>query len=164
MRSRPATRRSASGPQKEKCQSAWLRTISSHGPIPGSDDRRVDAAADGYDAVVRHGPIGDSRLVTWTLAPSRRVLVASPDYIGRHGAPKSIAELDRHRGVFYTNRGSSDWRFTGLDGAAIVRARISLRVNNGDMMRDAAIAGLGLALLPMFIVGRSDQGWRTDRY
>lgn len=117
------------------------------------DDRRVDAAADGYDAVVRHGPIGDSRLIAWTLAPSRRVLVASPDYVARHGAPKSIAELDQHRGVFYTNRGISDWRFTGLEGAAIVRARVGLRVNNGDMMRDAAIAGLGLALLPMFIVG-----------
>src|SRR5690349_11950054 len=42
------------------------------------DDRRVDAAADGYDAVVRHGPIADSRLTVWRLAPSRRVLVAAP--------------------------------------------------------------------------------------
>ena len=46
------------------------------------DDRRVDAAAEGYDAVVRHGPLADSRLVAWRLAPSRRVLVASPDYLG----------------------------------------------------------------------------------
>jgi DNA-binding transcriptional LysR family regulator len=51
------------------------------------DDRRVDAAADGYDAVVRHGPLGDSRLTAWRLAPSRRLLVAAPDYLARHGGP-----------------------------------------------------------------------------
>lgn len=117
------------------------------------DDRRVDAAAAGHDAVVRHGPIVDSRLVVWRLAPSQRVLVASPDYLARHGAPASIAELEKHRGIFYTNRGIADWRFPGPDGAVLVRARVGLRVNNGDMMRDAAVAGLGVALLPMFIVG-----------
>ena len=117
------------------------------------DDRRVDAAADGYDAVVRHGPIADSRLMAWRLAPSRRVLVASPDYLARHGTPKSLAELDGHRGIFYTNRGVADWRFPGPQAAVIVRAQISLRVNNGDMMQDAAVAGLGIALLPMFIAG-----------
>ena len=51
------------------------------------DDRRVDVSAEGYDAVVRHGPLLDSRLVAWRLAPSRRVLVASPDYLARHGTP-----------------------------------------------------------------------------
>jgi DNA-binding transcriptional LysR family regulator len=117
------------------------------------DDRRVDASADGYDAVVRHGPIVDSRLVAWRLAASRRVLVASPDYLARHGMPGSMGELDGHCGIFYANRGVSDWRFAGPNGATIVRARAALRVNNGDMMRDAALAGLGLALLPMFIVG-----------
>lgn len=114
------------------------------------DDRRVDAAADGYDAVVRHGPIADARLVAWRLTPSRRVLVASPDYLARRGRPTSLAELDGHRGLFYTNRGVADWRFTGPDGATILRGEIGLRVNNGDMLRDAAIAGLGIALLPTF--------------
>ncbi len=116
------------------------------------DDRRVDAASDVFDGVVRHGPILDSRLVAWRLAPSRRLLVASPDYLDRHGNPASLADLDRHRGIFYAHRGAADWRFSGPDGAVTVRARAALRVNNGDMMRDAAIAGLGLALLPAFIV------------
>ena len=119
------------------------------------DDRRVDAAADGYDAVVRHGPIGDSRLMAWRLAPSRRVLVASAEYLARHGAPKTAADLERHQGIFYTNRGVFDWRFRGEADAVVVRARVGLRVNNGDMMRDAAIAGLGIALLPTFIVGQA---------
>jgi DNA-binding transcriptional LysR family regulator len=117
------------------------------------DDRRVDAAADGYDAVIRHGPILDSRLIAWKLAPSRRLLVASPDYLARNGTPASLAELDGHRGIFYTNRGNSDWRFERPEGPVIIRARVGLRMNNGDMIADAAISGLGIALLPAFIAG-----------
>lgn len=119
------------------------------------DDRRVDVAATGHDAVVRHGPIGDSRLVAWRLAASRRVLVAAPDYLARHGAPASPAALERHRGIYYTNRGAADWRFAGPGGAVVVRGAPGLRVNNGDMMRDAAVAGLGICLLPTFIAGAS---------
>ncbi|ATU92115.1 LysR family transcriptional regulator [Phyllobacterium zundukense] len=117
------------------------------------DDRRVDVAAGGYDAVVRHGSIVDSRLMTWRLATSQRVLVASPAYLDRHGIPATIEELDRHKGIFYANRGAADWSFATETGAAVVRGRIGLRVNNGDMMRDAAIAGIGIALLPTFIAG-----------
>lgn len=117
------------------------------------DDRRVDAAADGYDAVIRNGPIVDSRLMAWRLAPSRRVLVASADYLARHGTPTRVAELEQHQGIFYTNRGVADWRFRGAADAVIVRARVGLRVNNGDMIRDAAVAGLGIALLPIFAAG-----------
>ena len=115
------------------------------------DDRRIHASSDSYDAVLRHGPIGDSRLVAWTLAPSRRVLVASPDYLALHGTPGSMAELQQHRGIFYTNRGIGDWRFQGSQGLTSVHGRPALRVNNGDVMRDAALAGLGIALLPLFI-------------
>lgn len=119
------------------------------------DDRRVDAAADSYDAVVRHGPIADTRLIAWALAPSRRRLVASPDYLLRHGRPASLVELNGHRGIFYTHRGVADWRFPGPGGAINVRAAVGLRVNNGDMMRDAAVAGLGIALLPTFIASEA---------
>ncbi|KQY40110.1 MULTISPECIES: LysR family transcriptional regulator [Rhizobium/Agrobacterium group] len=117
------------------------------------DDRRVDAAADGYDAVLRNGPIADSRLMAWRLAPSRRVLVASPAYLKDHGKPASIEDLEQHRGIFYTNRGVADWRFPSIGGTVIVRGKMGLGLNNGDMLRDAAIAGLGIALIPMFAVG-----------
>ncbi len=117
------------------------------------DDRRVDAASEGYDAIVRHGVIADSRLVVWKLARSRRLLVAAPDYLDRHGTPASLAELEGHRGIFYTNRGAADWRFEGPGGATVVRARLALGMNNGDMLHDAAVAGLGIALLPAFIAG-----------
>lgn len=117
------------------------------------DDRRVDAASDGYDAIIRNGPIVDSRLVAWKLARSRRLLTASPDYLARNGTPKSLVELENHRGIFYTNRGVADWRFEAPEGAVVVRAHLALGMNNGDMLRDAAVAGLGIALLPAFIAG-----------
>jgi DNA-binding transcriptional LysR family regulator len=120
------------------------------------DDRRVSAATEGFDAILRHGPIDDNRLVVWKLAPSRRVLVASPGYLHRAGMPRSLAELDRHRGVFYTNRGAADWRFVDAKGnAVVVRGQVAFRANNGTMVLDAATAGLGIALLPTFIAGEA---------
>ena len=117
------------------------------------DDRRVDAFSDGYDAIIRHGTIADSRLIVWKLAPSRRLLVASPDYLNIHGTPSTLEDLRTHRGIFYANRGAADWRFQTSKGVIAVRTRLALSINNGDMIRDAASAGMGLALLPAFIAG-----------
>ena len=126
------------------------------------DDRRVDIASGAFDGVVRHGTIDDSRLMVWQLAPSRRVLVASAQYLASHGMPATIAELDAHKGIFYTNRGVADWRFTTPKGVEIVRAQARFRVNNGDMLRDAAVAGLGIALLPLFIAGPEIRGGKLN--
>jgi DNA-binding transcriptional LysR family regulator len=126
------------------------------------DDRRVDAASEGYDAVIRHGALNDSRLVAWQLATSHRVLVASPSYLAQQSAPRTLEDLQQHRGIFYTNRGVSDWRFEGPKGAVAVRANTALRVNNGDMILDAAIAGLGIALLPTFIAWEAMQSGRLQ--
>ena len=119
------------------------------------NDRRVDAAADGFDAVIRHGPISDAYLVAWKLATSRRVLVASQEYLARFGTPSSLTDLEGHRGIFYSNRGGADWRFVHEGQARTAHGQLGLVLNNGDMMRDAAIAGLGITLLPMFIVGEA---------
>ena len=64
-----------------------------------------------------------------------------------------MADLRRHRAIHYTNRGGADWRFRTSDGVDVVQGLPGLRVNNGDMMRDAAMAGVGIALLPSFIIG-----------
>jgi DNA-binding transcriptional LysR family regulator len=119
------------------------------------NDRRVDATSDGFDAVIRNGPIVDSFLVAWQLAPSPRYLVAAPAYLARHGTPANLEELAEHRGIFYTNRGTADWRFVDGDQAYVVQGDGDLVLNNGDMMLDAAIAGLGISLLPAFIVGQA---------
>lgn len=118
------------------------------------DDSFVDAAAGGFDAVLRHGAIGDSRLIARRLATSRRLLVASPDYLKREGRPESLADLERHRGILYSMR-EGDWRFSTGQGWSVVRPKAALRVNNGLVMREAAMAGLGIALLPTFFVHES---------
>jgi DNA-binding transcriptional LysR family regulator len=99
------------------------------------DDRFVDIMAEGYDAVVRHGPVADKRII-----------------VKRYGKPTSVKALEEHRGIIYSNRGAVDWRFRVGRKFAAVRPAAVLRVNNGLLMRDAAIAGLGIALLPTFFL------------
>lgn len=116
------------------------------------DDRFVNIVAAGYDAVVRHGPVVDDYVVVKRLAPSRRLLVAAPGYLKRFGRPKTLGELEQHKGIIYSNRGAADWRFKASRHLVTVRPQTVLRVNNGLLMRDAALAGLGLALLPSYFV------------
>ena len=116
------------------------------------DDRFVSMLADGYDAVVRHGPVVDEHVVVKRLAPSRRFLVGAPAYLEKFGKPNSPAELEQHKGIVYSNRGLADWRFKASRGFVTVRPLRALRVNNGLLMRDAAAAGLGLALLPAYFI------------
>ncbi|MEL0252053.1 MAG: LysR family transcriptional regulator [Novosphingobium sp.] len=134
------------------------------------DDSFVEVATGGFDAVLRHGAIGDGRVIARRLATSRRLLVASPDYLAAHGTPTSLSDLERHRGVLYANR-SGDWRFAAGAGWSVVRPKAALRVNNGLVMRDAALAGLGLALLPSFFLQQEirsgtlveiDIGWQAE--
>lgn len=116
------------------------------------DDRFVDVLGDGYDAIVRHGPVDDDRIIVKRLSDSRRVLVASSDYLKRFGNPASFEELGKHRGILYGNRGAADWRFRDGRKWVIARPQIALRVNNGLLMRDAAVAGIGIALLATFLL------------
>lgn len=115
------------------------------------EDRLMDLGAGGHDAMIRHGPVQDSWVTAVRLATSRRVLVASDAYLAIHGEPKSVADLERHHGILYTNR-AIDWRFHGPNGPSIVHPHPRLRVNNGLIMRSAAQAGIGIALLPTFIL------------
>jgi DNA-binding transcriptional LysR family regulator len=116
------------------------------------DDRFVNMLSEGYDAVIRHGPVDDKRIIVKRLAATRRVLVASPEYLKRFGTPKSLSELGQHRGVIYSNRGAGDWRFRVGRKFVTLRPDTAMRVNNGVLMRDAAAAGLGIALLPTFFL------------
>ncbi|ACP21606.1 putative LysR family transcriptional regulator (plasmid) [Sinorhizobium fredii NGR234] len=133
---------------------ALTKFIQEHPQIEVSvelDDRFVDAAAGGFDAVLRHGAIGDSRLIARRLATSRRLLVASPAYLEREGHPASIDELQHHCGILYSMR-EGDWRFSTEHGWQVVRPKAALRANNGLVMREAAMAGLGITLLPTFFI------------
>ena len=115
------------------------------------DDRFV-STGDGFDAVIRHGPLPDNGWIAKRFAPSRRMLVASPDYLKKHGTPRTLSDLGAHRGIIYSIRGAADWRFRQGGRWSVVRPGTIMRVNNGIIMRDATLAGLGIALLTRFIV------------
>jgi DNA-binding transcriptional LysR family regulator len=112
------------------------------------DDRNVDLIAGGYDLAVRMGALRDSSLIARKIAPSRRVPVASPAYLDRMGRPDHPRNLVRHDVLLY---GNEQWRFRVGKGWENVRVQPRLRADNGEMLRAAAIAGLGICILPSFI-------------
>ena len=79
------------------------------------------------------------------------MLIASPAYLAAHGEPRSLEALEGHRAILYSHR-ETDWGFQAARGVRVVRPTAGLRVNNGMFIRDAALAGLGVALVPSFIV------------
>ncbi len=119
------------------------------------NDRLVDIVAEGFDLAVRIGTLRDSSLIARRLAPVRRVLCASPAYVAARGEPKEPDDLFGHDCLAYSNASTSEvWRFVSGPPKRPLPVR-RLRANNGEMLRDAAIEGLGIAALPTFIVGPS---------
>ena len=118
-------------------------------------DRNVDLAEGGYDLAVRIGQLADSALIARRIAPVRKVVVASPDYLDRRGRPATPADLADHDIILYSNE---TWRFRNGNGWETPRINPVLRSNNGDMLRQAAEAGLGLCLLPSFIAAPGLEG------
>jgi DNA-binding transcriptional LysR family regulator len=102
---------------------------------------------------VRIGRLTDSSLVARRICTSRRLVVLSPDYAKRNGMPKTLSELSQHAAVTYSNmRAHDEWQFTSADGIRTVRLKSVLQVNNGSAQCEAAEAGLGIAILPTFIL------------
>ena len=116
------------------------------------DDRTVDLAGGGYDLAVRIGNLKDSALVARRIAPVRAAVLASPDYLAERGRPEAPGDLERHDLLLYANVGrGNQWRFK-VDGRWIhVGGHIRLRADNGELLREAACAGLGIVVLPTFI-------------
>ncbi|TYT24929.1 LysR family transcriptional regulator [Luteimonas viscosa] len=109
-------------------------------------DSVVDLVEGAFDVAVRYADLADSSFVARRLAPDRRVLVASPGYLARHGEPASPDDLDRHACLVV---GTLDvWTFRDPYGEVVAR-RVTpvLRINDGTAVRDAAAAGLGIALM-----------------
>jgi DNA-binding transcriptional LysR family regulator len=125
------------------------------------DDRHVDLLAGGYDLAVRIGRLGDSSMRTRQLGTSHRVLCCSADYASRAGLPDSLEALPTHACLGYANAPSGHiWRFMPREGGErrlaqhrSVALRGRLTANNGEALLAAARAGLGLTLLPTFMVG-----------
>jgi DNA-binding transcriptional LysR family regulator len=112
------------------------------------DDRPVDLAAGGFDLAVRIGSLKDSALVARKIAPVRKVPAASPAYLEARGRPEHPRDLASHDILLYANE---QWRFRVGGKWDYVRGRPRLRADNGEMLRAAAEAGLGICILPSFI-------------
>ncbi len=113
------------------------------------NDRVVDLVSAGFDLAVRIGALDDSTLVARPLAPNRRVLVASPDYLARRGVPQVPADLEAHDCLVLTGAQGRQDQWTlgdGHGGETTVRVRGRIESNFGELLRDAAVAGRGIAL------------------
>jgi DNA-binding transcriptional LysR family regulator len=121
-------------------------------------DRTVDVIGEGFDMAIRIGTLADSTLVARKLVDIRMVACCSPGYLRRRGTPAAPADLARHSCLLYGHGGAVSWDFV-VDGTVkSVEVHGPLRANNGDLIRDAAVAGLGIVRLPDFIVADALRG------
>jgi DNA-binding transcriptional LysR family regulator len=126
-------------------------------------DRATDIVEEGFDLAIRIGDAPpDTRLVARTISQCRTVLCAAPAYIAAHGALNSVDDLAQHQCLIFTNRNRRyAWRFLGSDGSWVkAHTRSRMRVDSGEAIRDAAVAGLGIAYLPRFLVDNHLAGGR----
>ena len=117
------------------------------------DDRFVELVAEGYDVAIRVGALPDSSLMAKKLGESAMLLIASPRYLARRGAPQTVEDLAAHELLHYSNLSSGNvWKLSGPHGEERqVRAMGRLTLNNGDALLRAAEDGLGVVLSPAFI-------------
>lgn len=121
-------------------------------------DRFVNLAQEGFDLAIRHTQTPPDTHVAWVLCQSRSLLLASPDYLARRGTPRHPSDLAQHDCLMYLGgRGQAQWTFARVAGrrrAGQERVGVSLqprlRANNSEVLREAVLAGLGIALLPDF--------------
>ncbi|MGO4153798.1 LysR family transcriptional regulator [Cupriavidus sp. YAF13] len=117
-------------------------------------DKFTALAQEGFDLAIRHASVAPDTHIAWTLCRTNTVLVATRSYLKRHGSPETPAELAEHACLHYFRRGESPtWSFEPLRGTGPRRSVAihgSFAANNSEALREAALGGLGIALLPDF--------------
>ena len=118
------------------------------------NDRQVDVIDGGFDLGIRIGALADSSLIARRIATSHGALCAAPAYLAEHGEPQHPNDLKDHACLTYGHLATAvRWDFEGPGGDASVTIDGRLCVNNGDVLRNAALRGQGIVMLPTFIVG-----------
>jgi DNA-binding transcriptional LysR family regulator len=125
-------------------------------------DRMVDLLDEGFDLSIRFSGIApDSRLVSRVLARDHYLLVASVDYVSRHGQPNDLDELMKHSCLVFSSRGHRQrWRFAATGNLTTVPIQGRLRLDSGEALHNAVVRGLGIALMPNFLVSQEVQSGR----
>lgn len=118
------------------------------------NDREVDLIQEGFDLAVRIANLPDSSLIARRFAPVKTVMCASPDYLEQRGIPRSPDELIEHQCLVYSLLRDFDyWHLTDANGNDIkTKVRPYLKASTGEFIRDAAVEGRGIILVPTFIV------------
>lgn len=117
-------------------------------------DYLVDLVEGGFDVGIRVGQLSDSSLKARKIGDSRRIVCASPHYLRKAGRPKHPADLAEHNCItFRDHPGHNVWRFRGDDGLTEVRVTGNFFAKSADALSAAAVAGLGLVLLPNWNMG-----------
>ena len=116
------------------------------------NDRTVDLIGEGYDMAVRIGTLADSSLIARRIAAVQMITCASPEYLRLRGAPTTPEQLSTHACLSYGDSRHGEWTYRVNERTRRVSTSGPMRSNNGEMLRDAAIAGLGITTLPDFIV------------
>ncbi len=118
-------------------------------------DRQIDLIEEGYDLALRIATLKDSTLIVRKLAACHIVMCASPGYLQKNGRPKIPSDLKNHQCLLYAYSDSvRNWAFENKYGKKQqVHVKGSLYANNGDLICDALINGMGIARLPTFIIG-----------
>lgn len=118
-------------------------------------DRVVDLIGERFDAAVRIGSLRDSSLVVRRIAPVHAVLVASPDYLARHGRLGMPQDLAAHECLIYTASLVPEWQFQSGKRRISIRPEGRLRSDSGEAILQWAMAGLGIANAPSFLVSNA---------
>jgi DNA-binding transcriptional LysR family regulator len=110
-----------------------------------------DLVEEGIDLAIRVGPIDGAALITRRIGLSRRVAVASPDYVAAHGRPQHPRDLEQHECVVYDKLlAGAHWNFVTPDGPVSVAVKGSIHVNNTEGVRAAILHGLGIGYVPVW--------------
>jgi DNA-binding transcriptional LysR family regulator len=111
------------------------------------DDRQVDLVNEGIDVALRMGPMPDSNMVARRIAEGRRVVVATPAYLQRHGTPMSPMELPGHQAILYSGRpGWTSWTFQKAKQAVSVELQGRLKMTAAEGLREAVNCDLGFTI------------------
>ena len=117
------------------------------------EDRFTDLVSEGVDVAVRIGSLKDSTLVATRLAAIPRVFCAAPDYLAQHGEPLKPEDLSRHNCLNYSLLSTRDnWSFAMGDETRDIEITGTLSTNNGDVLKEATLQGVGITMIPTFFV------------
>jgi DNA-binding transcriptional LysR family regulator len=113
------------------------------------NDRFIDIVEEGVDVAIRIGRLGESNVVARKIGATRRVTIATPDYLKQHGRPRHPQDLTHHNCLLYSYLSTgNEWMFQGPEGEIRVRVSGNFKSNNGHALREALLAGRGIAVSP----------------